>query len=39
MIINQHNFWPPVNLIQAQRYDFGAHTYKRNGREEIFHIH
>ncbi|WP_155286744.1 NADP-dependent phosphogluconate dehydrogenase [Lacticaseibacillus zhaodongensis] len=27
----------PANLIQAQRDYFGAHTYKRNDREGIFH--
>ncbi len=29
--------WLPANLIQAQRDFFGAHTYKRNDREGIFH--
>lgn len=29
--------WLPANLIQAQRDDFGAHTYERNDREGIFH--
>jgi len=27
----------PANLIQAQRNYFGAHTYRRVDREEIFH--
>jgi 6-phosphogluconate dehydrogenase len=27
----------PANLIQAQRDYFGAHTYKRNDREGVFH--
>lgn len=27
----------PVNLIQAQRDYFGAHTYQRNDREGVFH--
>lgn len=31
--------WLPANLIQAQRDDFGAHTYERNDREGIFHTH
>ena len=31
--------WLPANLIQAQRHDFGAHTYERNDREGIFHTH
>jgi 6-phosphogluconate dehydrogenase len=29
--------WLPANLIQAQRDDFGAHTYERNEREGVFH--
>ncbi|MBL0309678.1 MAG: NADP-dependent phosphogluconate dehydrogenase [Bacteroidetes bacterium] len=29
--------WLPANLIQAQRDDFGAHTYERNDREGVFH--
>lgn len=29
--------WLPANLIQAQRDNFGAHTYQRNDREGIFH--
>lgn len=29
--------WLPANLIQAQRDNFGAHTYERNDREGIFH--
>jgi len=29
--------WLPANLIQAQRDYFGAHTYKRNDREGVFH--
>ncbi len=31
--------WLPANLIQAQRDDFGAHTYERNDREGVFHTH
>jgi 6-phosphogluconate dehydrogenase len=31
--------WLPANLIQAQRDFFGAHTYRRNDREGIFHTH
>lgn len=31
--------WLPANLIQAQRDNFGAHTYERNDREGIFHTH
>ncbi len=31
--------WLPANLIQAQRDDFGAHTYERNDRKGIFHTH
>jgi 6-phosphogluconate dehydrogenase len=31
--------WLPANLIQAQRDDFGAHTYERNDREGNFHTH
>lgn len=31
--------WLPANLIQAQRDDFGAHTYERNDKEGIFHTH
>ena len=27
----------PVNLLQAQRDYFGAHTYQRNDREGVFH--
>nr|WP_261175434.1 hypothetical protein [Citrobacter freundii] len=27
----------PVNLIQALRYYFGAHTYKRTDKEGVFH--
>ncbi|MBT8211360.1 MAG: hypothetical protein KJP14_12610, partial [Eudoraea sp.] len=27
----------PVNLIQAQRDFFGAHTYERRDREGTFH--
>jgi 6-phosphogluconate dehydrogenase len=27
----------PVNLIQAQRDLFGAHTYQRIDREGVFH--
>ena len=27
----------PVNLIQAQRDYFGAHTYQRTDREGVFH--
>lgn len=29
--------WLPVNLIQAQRDYFGAHTYERTDREGTFH--
>jgi len=29
----------PANLIQAQRDDFGAHTYRRVDREGVFHSH
>ncbi len=29
--------WLPANLIQAQRDDFGSHTYERTDREGIFH--
>lgn len=29
--------WLPMNLIQAQRDNFGAHTYARLDREGIFH--
>lgn len=29
----------PINLIQAQRDYFGAHTYQRVDREGIFHTH
>ncbi|HZK07169.1 MAG TPA: NADP-dependent phosphogluconate dehydrogenase [Bacteroidales bacterium] len=29
--------WLPANLIQAQRDNFGAHTYERNDRDGIFH--
>lgn len=32
-----HSAWLPANLIQAQRDFFGAHTYKRNDREGVFH--
>ncbi|WP_142604529.1 NADP-dependent phosphogluconate dehydrogenase [Solitalea koreensis] len=31
--------WLPANLIQAQRDYFGAHTYKRNDKEGVFHTH
>ena len=31
--------WLPANLIQAQRDNFGAHTYERNDREGSFHTH
>ncbi len=31
--------WLPANLIQAQRDNFGAHTYARTDREGIFHTH
>ncbi len=27
----------PVNLLQAQRDYFGAHTYQRTDREGVFH--
>ncbi|CAN5914393.1 NADP-dependent phosphogluconate dehydrogenase [soil metagenome] len=29
--------WLPANLVQAQRDNFGAHTYERNDRKGIFH--
>ncbi|UII20762.1 NADP-dependent phosphogluconate dehydrogenase [Fulvivirga ligni] len=29
--------WLPLNLIQAQRDFFGAHTYERIGKEGVFH--
>ncbi len=29
--------WLPVNLIQAQRDYFGAHTYERTDKEGVFH--
>lgn len=29
--------WLPANLIQAQRDNFGAHTYERTDREGVFH--
>ncbi|UII26825.1 NADP-dependent phosphogluconate dehydrogenase [Fulvivirga maritima] len=29
--------WLPLNLIQAQRDFFGAHTYERIGEEGVFH--
>jgi len=29
----------PANLIQAQRDDFGAHTYERVDAKGIFHTH
>jgi 6-phosphogluconate dehydrogenase len=29
--------WLPANLIQAQRDDFGAHTYQRVDKDGIFH--
>jgi len=31
--------WLPDNLIQAQRDNFGAHTYQRNDCEGVFHTH
>ena len=31
--------WLPANLLQAQRDYFGAHTYKRNDRDGVFHSH
>ncbi len=31
--------WSPANLIQAQRDDFGAHTYQRVDVEGVFHTH
>ena len=27
----------PINLVQAQRDYFGAHTYRRTDREGVFH--
>lgn len=29
--------WLPANLVQAQRDNFGAHTYERNDRDGVFH--
>jgi len=29
--------WLPANLIQAQRDDFGAHTYERVDAKGVFH--
>ncbi len=29
--------WLPANLIQAQRDNFGAHTYERTDRKGVFH--
>lgn len=29
--------WLPANLVQAQRDNFGAHTYERIDREGVFH--
>ncbi len=29
--------WLPANLIQAQRDDFGAHTYEREDEKGVFH--
>ena len=34
-----HSRWLPANLLQAQRDNFGAHTYERNDREGTFHTH
>jgi 6-phosphogluconate dehydrogenase len=31
--------WLPANLIQAQRDDFGAHTYERVDTKGVFHTH
>jgi 6-phosphogluconate dehydrogenase len=31
--------WLPANLIQAQRDDFGAHTYERVDAKGVFHAH
>ena len=31
--------WLPANLIQAQRDDFGAHTYERVDDKGVFHTH
>jgi 6-phosphogluconate dehydrogenase len=31
--------WLPANLVQAQRDNFGAHTYERTDREGSFHTH
>jgi len=33
------NAWLPANLIQAQRDDFGAHTYERVDAKGVFHTH
>jgi len=34
-----HSAWLPANLIQAQRDDFGAHTYERVDAKGVFHTH
>ncbi len=31
--------WLPANLIQAQRDDFGSHTYERKDARGVFHTH
>ncbi len=31
--------WLPASLIQAQRDDFGAHTYEREDAKGVFHTH
>jgi len=31
--------WLPANLVQAQRDDFGAHTYERVDTKGVFHTH
>ena len=33
------NAWLPANLIQAQRDDFGAHTYERVDAKGVFHTY
>jgi 6-phosphogluconate dehydrogenase len=33
------SLWLPANLIQAQRDDFGAHTYERVDDKGVFHTH
>jgi 6-phosphogluconate dehydrogenase len=33
------SLWLPANLIQAQRDDFGSHTYERVDAKGVFHTH